>query len=233
MRISVVTALAATAVLAGCGQQVADGSSSDPAARQWRDCTPAAFEGDAGQSLDVSTADGPVPVKLPTSGPCAGGLVALTPAGVVGTDVDDLDLDESTVQVVGLRGDGGPAALVRVDGERHPRGGFQPHLFTVAGGTVAEVTVDGGPLLPFVATDGGMAPMTATCDDGEVAVLSATVSEPPGIVLAWDVERTAYRIEGASAELVGSEQVRDHAADPVLRQEMPELFEPGSLFADC
>ena len=41
--------------------------------------------------------------------------------------------------------------------------------------------------------------MTATCtDDGGSAVLTATtVSEPPGIVLAWDVQRTAYAIEGA------------------------------------
>ena len=82
--------------------------------------------------------------------------------------------------------------------------------------------------------DGGMAPMTATCsDDGGVAVLTATVSEPPGIVLAWDVERTTYELDGHTARQVGSEQIRDHAADPVLRREMPDLFQPASLFADC
>ena len=88
--------------------------------------------------------------------------------------------------------------------------------------------------MPFVATDGGAAPMAATCvGDGEIGVLTATTSEPPGVILAWDVQRTTYRLEGHQAVLVGTKQVRDHAADPTLRKEMPELFEPDAFFADC
>ena len=52
-------------------------------------------------------------------------------------------------------------------------------------------------------------------------------------MLAWDVERTTYAVTATGAEETGTEQVRDHAADPVLREEMPALFEPGALFADC
>jgi hypothetical protein len=64
-------------------------------------------------------------------------------------------------------------------------------------------------------------------------VLSATTSEPPGVVLAWDVERTTYDITAGGAVRTGSEQIEDHIADPLLRKKMPELFEPGALFEDC
>jgi hypothetical protein len=47
------------------------------------------------------------------------------------------------------------------------------------------------------------------------------------------VQRTTYRIGTSSVEAVGSEQVRDHAADPVVRQELPQLFETDGFFADC
>ena len=250
MRTRAVTVLAAAVFMVGCGQQAGEtgasggvsGSTTDsavpaPSAASdagWRSCTAEAFESDPSPALQLPVGDLPVEaVKLPTDGPCAGGLVVRTAEGVIGTDVSGLELEPDTADVVHLRGDGLPSVLLRVDGGRHPRGGFQPHLFAVTG-TVGELTVDGQPLLPFVATDGGMAPMTATCtDDGGVAVLTATVSKPPGIVLAWDVERTAYRIDGTEARSAGSRQVRDHAADPVLRREMPDLFEPASLFADC
>ncbi len=245
MRTPVTATLAALAValLVGCGQQDAPGTDAQDGTgaaeetqpAKWRGCTETAYDEADGRDLRVPTAGGTVSVKLPTSGPCAGGLVARVGDGVAGLDVKGLDLDPSTAQVV--RADvptqEGAGALLRVDGGAHPRGGFQPHLFLVSD-AVRELTVDGQPVLPFVATDGGMAPMTATCtDDGGVAVLSATTSEPPGVVLAWDVERTTYDITADGAVRTGSEQVEDHIADPLLRKEMPELFEPGALFENC
>lgn len=240
MRPSVLPTLAVlTAVgLAGCGQQVASDGGTTPGAgqvapAQWRDCTVAAHEDAPGPAVQVPTGAGTAEVKLPETGPCQGGLVARLPVGVLGLDVRGLDLDPASVQVVDLGGDAEPAALVRVDGGAHPRGGFQPHLFVV-GKTVDEVTTAGGPLLPFVATDGGMAPMTAGCTaDGGVAVLTARTAEPPGVVLAWDVQRTTYEITGAEAVRTGVEQVHSDVADPALRDRMPALFEPGRLFADC
>jgi hypothetical protein len=245
MRTSVTATLAtlAAVLLAGCGQQDAPGSETqdgsgaaeETQAAQWRECTETAYDEADGRAVRLPTAEGAVSVKLPTNGPCAGGLVARIGDGVAGLAVTDLDLDPSTAQVVrtGTPTPGGAGALLRVDGGVHPRGGFQPHLFLVSD-TVREVTVDGQPVLPFVATDGGMAPMTATCtDDGGVAVLSATTSEPPGVVLAWDVERTTYDITAGGAVLTGSEQIEDHIADPLLRKKMPELFEPGAMFDDC
>ena len=239
--------LAAVATLvAGCGEQAAPRPERDaPAAGEdrvatWRECTAAAYDAADAPALQVPTGEGSVTVKLPTGGPCAGGLVARVPAGVVGLDVSGLDLDPATAEVARLSGPdtpGGPVALLRVDGGVHPRGGFQPHLFVVTDrptDSVQEATVDGEPLLPFVATDGGMAPMTATCtDDGGVALLTATTSEPPGVVLAWDVERTTFHLPAPGTVSTASEQIADHVADPLLRKKMPELFEPGALFANC
>jgi hypothetical protein len=120
----------------------------------------------------------------------------------------------------------------------HPRGGTQPHLFAAAGkpgkpGRLVEVTVDGGPILPFLATDGGGAPVGATCTPhGGIAVDTATAHQPPGIVLAWDVTRTTYAIHDGRARRTGSSVVATAAADPALRRERPDLFS-GDLFPNC
>jgi hypothetical protein len=243
MRTSVLATLvplAVAALVAGCGEQGSSGAGDDQAAT-WRDCTDAAYDEADGPAIRVPTGGGgTVTVKLPTSGPCGGGLVARVPGGVAGLDVGELDLDPSSAEVVRLSGaesPGEPVALLRVDGGVHPRGGFQPHLFVVTDrptASVQEATVDGEPLLPFVATDGGAAPMTATCtDDGGVALLTATTSEPPGVILAWDVERTTFHIPAPGSVSSATAQVEDHIADPLLRKKVPELFEPGALFANC
>jgi hypothetical protein len=226
------------AVLAtGCGTAAPSSDSAGTSAASWRGCT-AADLATAGQALGaLDGGEEPVTLRLVPAGdgPCAGGLVARTGTGVEGVDVAGLDLDASSSYVVHLRGApaDAPAELLLVEGRPHPRGGFQPHLFTVYGG-LHEVTRGGHPLLPFVATDGGGLPATARCGDhGTVEVLTATTSEPPGVVLAWDVQRTTYRLGESSVEEVGTEQVRDHAADPVVRKELPQLFESDGLFADC
>jgi hypothetical protein len=216
-------------VLPACGSQT---EAPAPAA-QWRACDSAAFAEAAGQvaEVEVPGEDAPVVVKLVDgSGPCAGGLVARYGTGVAGLDVSGLDLDPASAEIVTLT-DG--QKLLRVDSAGHPRGGFQPHLFAVAAG-MAEVGVDGAPLLPFVATDGGAAPTAARCGPGgTVELLRAATSEPPGVVLAWDVHRTTYEVDGAHAEKAGSDQLHDHIADPMLREQMPELFEPEGLLGDC
>jgi hypothetical protein len=199
----------------------------------WRDCSPRAVAAADGVLGQVRTAGGDrVEVKLPTNGPCAGGLVAQTGDGVAGLDVADLDLDPATVEVLTPGAGATATQLLRVDGAHHPRGGFQPHLFLV-GTQLTELTVDGGPLVPFVATDGGAAPMTVRCAaDGTVEVLEATVSEPPGVVLAWDVWRTQYDV-GTPVRAGARDQLHEHVADPLLRRDIPEMFDPEALFKGC
>lgn len=226
------SALLVLALLGGCGQA---GPRTEPVgAQQWGDCSAGALDRAGGQRVAAvpvgSTADAEVRLVAPGDGPCAGGLVARVGSGVTGLDVAGLDLEAGSARVVFL---GGGDALLLVNGGSHPRGGFQPHVFSLDGG-MHEVLVDGNPLLPFVATDGGGTPVTATCRGGRgVDVLTATTSEPPGVVLAWDVQRTSYVVRDGEAARTGTRQIRDHAADPVLRKEMPALFEPDGFFSDC
>jgi hypothetical protein len=230
--VTTISALLVLVLLGGCGEEQPGTAPGRPA--QWGDCTVDAFDRAGGREVATLSGGGTenASVRLVPAGdgPCAGGLVARTGAGVDGLDAGGLDLDVRSAQVVDLEGGG---ELLLVNGGSHPRGGFQPHVFALSGG-LHEVQVDGNPLLPFVATDGGGTPATATCrDDGGVDVLAATTSEPPGVVLAWDVQRTSYRLEHGEATRIGTKQVRDHTADPVLRDEMPTLFEPDGFFSDC
>jgi hypothetical protein len=230
--LTTISALLVLALPAGCGE---DAPRTEPVSPQaWGDCTIESYD-DAGGRTVATLDDGgkdEATVRLVPAGdgPCGGGLVARVGSGVTGLDATGLDLEADSAAVVTLAGGD---QLLMVDGGRHPRGGFQPHVFSLAGG-LHEVQVDGNPLLPFVATDGGGLPVTATCrDDGGIDVLEATTSEPPGVVLAWDVQRTSYRLEDGEAVRTGTKQVRDHAADPVLRDEMPALFDTDGFFRDC
>lgn len=238
-------ALVTLLALAGCGESPqadqtspADATAQPPSPSAWGTCTDTALESVTGVSGELTTVDGrtaAVTLTAPGTGPCTGAIIARGPQDLSGTDVSGLGLDLSTARLVDLVGPGGGTGqLLVVHSTAHPRGGFQPHLFVLTDGGPAEVLLDGRPLLPFVATDGGAAPMTATCDeDGGVAVLSASTSKPPGVVLAWDIQLTTYDVSRGDAVETSSRQVEDHAADPVLRDERPELFDPGALFADC
>lgn len=245
-RVPVLTALLASVVLAGCGSQqgAPDGGAGDsdssvvkpgPALRAWRDCTLDAFEaaGGASTTLRHDTWAAEMQLKVPEDGPCAGALVgASVRRGVVGVDTKDAELDGETVKVLDA-GDLGDNVLVRVDGGVHPRGGFQPHLYLVGEDSIREITADGEPIVPFVATDGGMAPMTVRCGDGAIEVVSATTAEPPGVVMAWDVQTTTYSLSADGSSESGSGSLQEDVAEPVLRKDMPELFDEGRLFQGC
>ena len=69
--------------------------------------------------------------------------------------------------------------------------------------------------------------------DGLVVVVTARASEPPGIVLAWDLTRTTYRRAVAPAAQVARAVVRrERSADPVLRRERPDLYR-GLVLTGC
>ena len=223
MRTLGTAALVATlTTLAGCG------SAGSPETSAPEECT---GKGRivARADLDGDGKDAPVRLTAQGSGACAHRL--LGDAGM-SADLEGLDLAARPTRVVHLGGHHGD--LLLVSSEPHPRGGAQPHLFGRGGPSgVREITVDGQPLVPFVATDGGAPPMTATCTDkGEIAVDTAKAHEPPGIVLAWDVTQTTYAIRGGVATRTGSRLVAVAAADPTLRKNRPDLFD-GRLFASC
>src|SRR4051794_4543742 len=221
-------------IAAGCGW---DRGSNPAEATGYRGCTTSDVVGDGKvvARADLDGTDGLEPVRLvgATHRRCRNSLVAVVGGRLVGTDVGRLHLNPSGAQVVHLRGEAA-ADLVLLWSEPHPRGGSQPHLFGRGGpGGLSEITLDGHPLLPFVATDGGGSPMSAACTrPGGIAVFSAVAHQPPGIVLAWDVTRTTYDIHDGRAVAVGSSLVEKAAADPALRRSRPELFS-GELFANC
>lgn len=134
----------------------------------------------------------------------------------------------SVLQLVGT-----PRQLLAVRGEPHPRGGYELTVYGGADGRIDEVLADGRSLVGFVATDVGGPPATARCtEDGGVATVAATIHEPPGVVLAWDVRTTTYSLVGNRA-VEESLDVDKAVPDPVLRKQMPEAFDPEAYFADC
>jgi len=227
--------LPALLTLAGCGNRTADpAADTAPKESGYHGCTPdnASRQGSEVARADLDGDGSAEQVRLVgAAGPCPDSLLVVTDTAVHGTDVRGLDLVEDDVRVVTPQ-DGGD--LLLLDSAQHPRGGSQPRLFGADGaGGIVELTVDGNPVIPFVATDGGGEPMTATCpDDGGIAVVSATPHQPPGIVLAWDIRQTTYDVGSGGATATGSSWVKQAAADPLVRKEMPELFS-GELFPDC
>lgn len=171
-------------------------------------------------------------VPQSTRGPCAGSLFTTFDGEPSAVSLHGAAIDRRSATVVQLSGTQQQLLMLR---ERaHPRGGFMVHLYAADRDGIGELLVDGRPVIGFVATDGGTAPATATCtDDGGIAVLSASTHEPPGIVLAWDVRRTTYTLHGTAAERSSTRLIREAAADPLLRKEMPQLFDPEALFTDC
>lgn len=235
----------AVAGLAGCGQaEPSDetGAAESPVTESpapesstpeaYGDCTPEAFAEAPGRGGKLSAGTDAVTVRLVPAGegPCAGALLALADDKVTGVDVTGLDLEPRSMRVVETAGG---ERVLRVDSVAHPRGGFQPHLFLVDDEGVSEVLLDEWPLLPYIATDGGALPVTATCPpSGGIGVLSATPYEEAD-PLTWDARLAAYDVSGGTARVVADDLVADRVTSRELRQQHPELFDTGVLFAGC
>lgn len=131
------------------------------------------------------------------------------------------------VQVPGRRG------LLVAARESHPRGGFQVHLFGYAGGRLAEV-VDrqGNPVVPFVATDTGPAPVSAGCGRRSIVVVQALAHQPAGGGFAWDVRRTTFTVSGAGVTDQRSARVAHDLQPQQLRTRFPDLVH-HVFFRDC
>lgn len=222
-------------LLTACGGSAGQTHESPTTSRGWHGCTAAEARG-SGHRVVHADLDGDgqaddVRYLRPGEAACAG-LVLVDGPALTGATLDGLDVAPRSVRAVALRGS--PQRVLVLVAERpHSRGGQQVHVFGSDGKRFGEVTVDGHPLLPFYATDGGGTPVTATCPRrGGVALLTARTHEPPGIVLAWDVERTTYRLDGLRAVRTSTSVVRRAVADPTLRKELPRLYD-GSFFADC
>jgi hypothetical protein len=182
--------------------------------------------------LDGDGASDEVTYLPDTADACSASLSTTVDGEVFTMSLAGLGLDPDTVRVLRLRGT--ERELLVGHGGFHPRGGFVLHVFGFDGDALEEVLADGAPVVGFVATDGGAAPATATCTDtGGLATWTATVAKPPGVLLAWDVRRTTYDLRGNVAESTGTDLVLEDAAEPILRERRPELFDPDGWFTNC
>jgi len=172
-------------------------------------------------------------VHLVAKGRCAGRLVARSATGSV-------IQSPPQPKALGLVATGSREATLK-DGTRllvlrgnvARRGGYTPWLVTADKGGISLLESHGESVLPFVATDGGGQPMTATCTADGFAVWTATAHVPAGVVLAWDVHRTSYQLVGGQARVTESKDVATSVADPTMRKRMPQLFEQGQELSDC
>jgi len=227
--------------LTGCGTRSESLDAESPSAPEvvlFGECSvddPQLESGDVVAEADIEGSGPPEEITYirdDAGGSCANALYTTLDGEAVAMPLGDARIDEDSFEVIQLVGTERQLLVARE--EPHPRGGYQVHVYGFADGVLSELLVDGEPLVGFVATDGGAAPTTAVCtDDGGLATLSAVPHVPPGIVLAWDVTRTTYSLSGNVLKEVASELIREAAADPLLRAEMPQLFDPAGYFDDC
>ena len=166
----------------------------------------------------------------PPGGTCPGGLTSSVPglrwAPTIDWDASGAARDATAVRLPGRTGD---LVLLR---ETHPRGGFQAHLYGYADGKLAELTADGKPIFPFVATDVLTDPISARCTDAGFEVVGARRHEPVGIVAAWDVFRTAYTVDGNTVKQGPTAKIADNVLEKDFASTYADLVR-YSLFDNC
>jgi len=231
----------AAVVLTGCGTQTGSGSGSEATSDLPEDAVlfgecraddPALDGGDVVAEADVD-GDGAMNevahVATGTGGPCAGALFTTFAGTPSATPLPDSGLER--LDVVQLQDSERQLLLVR--GTPHPRGGFDLTLYGGENQKLGPVLANGGPLPGFVATDGTMPPAGASCTaDGGIETVTSVAHEPPGIILAWDLTTTTYELDGNTATQVKVTE-REAVADPTLRREQPDLYDPEAYFAGC
>jgi hypothetical protein len=219
-------------LLAGCGDEppVIDGGRG-----QFASPSPTGCPKDARAvplvSADLDGDGRPDQVDFePPGASCPGGLTSsvagLRSAPTIDWDATGAARDAAVVRVPGRTGD---LVLLR---EQHPRGGFQAHLYGYADGHLAELTVRGEPVFPFVATDVLTAPVAARCVEGGSEVLQGRRHQPVGIAPAWDVFSTTYAIDGNTLRPGATTEVADNVLDQDFPKRYPDLVR-YALFENC
>jgi hypothetical protein len=237
----------ALVLLAGCGsaEQPRDGSAARTS--ESASPTPSASVDSCDQSEDgfVVTrnlakfdvnGDGTrdrVGLVEPTRAGCAPEVAVDDVVGSVGPGVStEIPVGEPPVRsAFGVVVPGRQGALV-VTKQIHPRGGFQLRVFALDNGVLAELKVDGHPLVPFVALDVQEHPLSVDCADGGLVITEAVAHEPVGVMFAWDVRRTSYAVNGNQVARGATTEVADNVLPNQLEKKYPELV-GQKMFASC
>jgi len=126
----------------------------------------------------------------------------------------------------------GREGALLVTRQDHPRGGFQLRLYAAGSDELVELRTDDGPLLPFVALDVQEHPLSVDCADGGVVVTEAVAHKPPGVMFAWDIQRTTYAVEGGEVTAGETEEIADNVLPAQLKSKYPDLVD-YSAFKSC
>ncbi len=161
-------------------------------------------------------------VKLTgADGPCPNLVFADTSAGMLAAQVPNDGPPVTTVQGFGL---GANAPQLLVTRQEHPRGGFQVRLWSSDGSRLRELTdADGHSLVPFVATDVKEQPVSIDCAGDRLVVTTAVPHTPMGVMFAWDVRRTTYRVDDGRARVMDTAEIADNVRPDQLRKRYPAL----------
>ena len=115
----------------------------------------------------------------------------------------------------------GREGALLVTRQDHPRGGFQLRLYAAGPDELVELKTDDGPLVPFVAPDVQERPLSVDCADGGVVLTEAVAHKPPGVIFAWDIQRTTYAVEGGEVTAGETEEIADNVLPAQLRRSTP------------
>jgi hypothetical protein len=184
-------AVAALLVLAGCGSADEQGSgggdrkdATTPGVAMVGGCAADAPEVEQAETLGAVDLDGdgtPDQVRLTaTGGKCGDLLFAELGTGYVATPLSADEPPVGSAFAIAPTWSEGQLLVTRAD---HPRGGYQLRVYTVDGETLTELTVDGNPPVPFVATDVTQGQARVDCSD-------------EGIVVATGGQVTSYAVDG-------------------------------------
>ena len=234
-RTLMVTLAAAGMLLSGCGQQPSvpptQASEALAGCTQAQSKAAARHAGAAPAEVDLD-GDGSADKVLLTraDGPCPGVLFTTVKDRLYSAKVrDPAGLELSSATRVSLPGREGDLLALRAE---HPRGGFQVQVYGFDD-ALGEVTTDGQPVVPFVATDATDSYLSVSCADGELVVRQAVAHEPPGIVFAWDVRETRYAVDGLRATRGATTEVADNILDPRLGRDFPDVKHRRMFVKGC
>ena len=229
--------LAAVLCFASCGSEPTGGSSGagndEPATAKVGQCptdAPAVVSARTVATADLDGDGERDAVKLTApDGDCASMLFAKLGEGFVHAQMPVGGLPLSKAFAVEVPGREGALLVTRQD---HPRGGFQLRVYAAEADELVELKTDGHPLVPFVALDVQEHPLSIDCADGGVVLTEAVAHKPPGVVAAWDIQRTTYAVEDGEVTAGKTEEIADNVLPAQLKAKYPDLVDYAA-FKSC
>ena len=162
-------------------------------------------------------------------GDCANLLFAKVGEGFVHAQMPVGGPPLSKAFAVEVPGREGALLVTRQD---HPRGGFQLRLYAAGRDGLVELKTDDHPIVPFVALDVQERPLSVDCADGGVVLTEAVAHKPPGVIFAWDIQRTTYAVQGGEVTAGETEKIAEKVLPAQLKTKYPDLVD-YSAFKSC